>query len=68
MAPTLTPYKGPAADWSAGERLLNDVFELVRARLPELAPDDPVRESFAKVLPDVGRSLGRPLIGSVGEQ
>lgn len=47
----------------AGEQLMNDVYDLLRDRLPELPPDDPYRTLLLGVLPQFGRVLGRsPLI------
>ncbi len=38
----LTVHNGSKdQDWTAGERLLEDVFDLIQRRLPELAVDDP---------------------------
>jgi hypothetical protein len=48
-------------DLDAGDRLLNDVFDLVTRRLPELEVDDPVRRRFAAILPQLARNLGRRL-------
>jgi hypothetical protein len=61
MAPTLTTYQGAACDPNAGKRLLDDLFELIRERLPDLAPDDPCRAAFLEVMPFVAQSLGKPL-------
>lgn len=61
MPPTLVMHAGGIGqDWDAGERLMNDVYELIRSRLPGLAYDDPVREIWAAALPEFGRLLGRP--------
>lgn len=51
----------------AGQDLLEDVFDLIRRRLPALAVDDPVRIRLAKILPLLGRHLGRAPLMPVPE-
>jgi len=53
---------GARASMLDGGQLLEEVFDLIRRRLPHLRPDDPVRKEFAAVLPSVARDLGRPTV------
>ena len=63
--PVLNLQESAPESWIAGERLLEDVFDLIRRRLSGLACDDPVRFQLGAVLPSVGRHLGRPALMQV---
>lgn len=43
----------------AGEQLMNDVYDLLCDRLPELPLEDPYRWQILELLPQLGRTLGR---------
>lgn len=58
--PILSLHHGTRDDFLTGEDVLAEVFDLIRRRLPRLAPDDPVRASLAPVLPALAEQLGRP--------
>lgn len=59
QSPILTAHDG-GGEQDSGEQLLNDVFDLIRRRLPRLACDDPVRVSLTAVMPELARRLDRP--------
>jgi hypothetical protein len=58
----------PDADPDAGRQLLNDLYDLMRKRLPGVASTDPCRETLARLLPELGRQLGRPLVTIAREE
>lgn len=64
--PILTPHDGGRGEYD-GEALLNDVFDLMRRRLPHLRLDDPVRPTVAALLPHLAEALGRPAVALVQE-
>jgi hypothetical protein len=46
-----------------GEALMNEVFDLIRRRLPKIPADDPMRPRLSSLLPALGMALGRdPLV------
>lgn len=53
---------GRSAAGAAGDKLLEEVFELLCERLPSLGHDDPVRRELQPVLPELARRLGRPAV------
>lgn len=57
--PILTPHDG-GGDKYDGEMLANEIFDLIRHRLPRIAVDDPVRENVQRLLPALADALGRP--------
>jgi hypothetical protein len=64
---TLTAVPKPTGEGSdSGESLLNDVFDLIAERLPQLPLDDPTRPALAATLPLLGAGLGRPRAMLVG--
>lgn len=44
----------------SGESVLNEIFDLLRHRLPLLAATDPARPHLAALAPALGDALGRP--------
>lgn len=57
----------PPISHEFGVELLNDIFDLVTRRLPQLATDDPVRLEWAAALPELAQCLGRPTVEIVRE-
>lgn len=45
-----------------GVHLAEEMFDLMRRRLPRLADDDPMRETYQAWLPCLGSALGRPVL------
>lgn len=64
--PILTGHDGGATGEYTGEALMNEVFDLMRRRLPELLPDDPYRARLMVLLPPMGAALGRDRLVPVG--
>lgn len=63
QSPILTSLDGGAdATLYDGEELLNEVFDLMRRRLPKIPVDDPARPALTALLPALAESLGRPLV------
>jgi hypothetical protein len=60
--PILTAIDGQAgrAPQITGETVLNEVFDLVRRRLPYLSATDPARPHLAALAPALAEALGRP--------
>lgn len=48
-----------------GEALLNEVYDLMRHRLPLLSPEDAARPYLSALLPQLGVALGRPALVAV---
>jgi hypothetical protein len=48
-----------------GEALLNDVFDLIRCRLPRLPVNDPARPALTALCPMLAQALGRPSVSLV---
>lgn len=70
--PILTSHPGgrDAVEGAAkvtGESVLNEVYDLIRHRLPHLQPDDPARPYLAALGPALGEALGRPRAVAVPE-
>lgn len=66
--PILTGHDGGLGEYD-GEALANEVFDLIRRRLPRLRPEDPMRPMMAQLLPALGEALGRPpLLPVAGRQ
>lgn len=58
--PILTPHTGEEDRGSyTTNDLMNEVFDLMRRRLPKLAADDPGRRRVMALLPALGEALGR---------
>jgi len=53
-------------DPNTGAALLNDVFDLISGRLPQLPLDDPARPSLAALCPMLAQALGRPRMALIG--
>jgi len=49
--PLLTLHDGEGAGYRSGEDFLDEVFDLIRCRLPELHPSDPVRVALSRLAP-----------------
>lgn len=49
-----------------GHHLAEELFDLMRRRLPRLADDDPYRHLLMRTLPVLGEALGRPQLVPVG--
>lgn len=47
-----------------GEDLLNEVFDVMKCRVPKLQPDDPYRERLMTLIPQLAAALGRARGGS----
>lgn len=58
----LTAYDGGREGRLSGEEVLDELFDLIRLRLPRLAPEDPVHGSLSRLAPYLGQSLGRPTV------
>lgn len=58
--PILKGHDGGGEDQYDGEALANEVFDLIRRRLPRLDSEDPFRPVFCQWLPELGDALGRP--------
>jgi hypothetical protein len=59
--PILTVHPGGAGHGQVtGEAVLNEIFDLIRHRLPLLDPTDPVRPHLAALAPVLAEELGRP--------
>jgi hypothetical protein len=59
--PILTVHDGGADHGQVtGETVLNEIFDLIRHRLPLLDPTDPVRPHLAALAPVLAEGLGRP--------
>lgn len=56
---------GDACDENSGEALMNDVFDLIRRRLPSLPLEDPTRPALAALCPMLAQALGRPQVVEV---
>ncbi len=50
---------------TSGERLLNEVFDLLRRDLPRLPLDDPTRPPLTALMPELARTLGRSTLSAV---
>ncbi len=48
-----------------GGSVLNEILDLVCARLPHIPADDPVRPHLAALAPLLGRELGHPPLRAV---
>lgn len=59
--PILTPHDGCGEHYD-GENLMNEIFDLIRRRLPLLPPGDPVRRVMHALLPRLAVALGRPRV------
>jgi hypothetical protein len=57
--PILTPHDGGGDDYD-GAALAEEIFDLLRSRLPRLASEDPVRALVQPLLPALGEALGHP--------
>lgn len=57
--PILTPIDGGGESQYTGVTLLNEVYDLIRRRLPKLSPDDPHRAVLSWLLTQLGPRLGR---------
>lgn len=66
--PILTPHDGGAenANYSTDD-LMNEVFDLMRRRLPRLNAGDPGRARLMALLPQIGAALGRDQVVPVPE-
>ncbi len=62
----LTAVPQPIGSHGVGERLLNDVFDLICERLPTLPLEDPARPALTALVPMLGQALGRPRVVRVG--
>src|SRR5436305_1230704 len=51
---------GRGADMVTGETVLNEVFDLIRLRLPFIGASDPARPYLAALAPALAEALGRP--------
>lgn len=56
----LRSYDGGGEGVLSGNEVLNEVYDLLRRRLPDLSPDDPARPALAATLTDLAPMLGRP--------
>lgn len=65
--PLLHALEGHGEPSLDGLALLEDVYDLMRRRLPQLDPDDPVRLRLQPLLPALGHALGRPRLTRVGD-
>lgn len=65
--PILTAHKGGHSDEITGETVLNEVFDLLRHRLPHVAASDPARPHLVALAPLLGDALGRPRAVAVPE-
>lgn len=67
--PILTGHDGGKRDDDAltGEHVLNEIYDLIRRRLPLIPLDDPARTCLAALAPALGESLGRPRAVAVPE-
>ena len=61
---TLTAPTG--VDPNTGAALLNDVFDLLSSRLPQLPLGDPARPALAALCPMLAQALGRPRARLIG--
>ncbi len=61
QGPILRSHDG-GGDHYDGESLANDVYDLMRRKLPLLAEDDPLRPAFSESLTSLSVLLGRPLL------
>lgn len=64
--PNLTPLEG-GGDGYDGMTLMNEVFDLMRRRLPRLRLDDPQRPVVSEFLVALGPRLGRDPLVAVRE-
>jgi hypothetical protein len=58
--PILTVHDGQSDSGITGEFVLNEIFDLIRRRLPMLPATDPARPHLAALAPALGDALGRP--------
>jgi len=64
----LTAYDGNREGLlSGGKEVVDEIYDLIRARLPRLAADDPVRRSLSRVAPGLAEALDRPVVEIVRE-
>lgn len=63
----LTTYDGGRTDQRTGRDVVEEVYDLLRHRLPDLSPDDPARPALAATLTDLAPMLGRPTAEIVRE-
>lgn len=66
--PLIAVIEGEQADrLYACEDLWGEAFDLMRRRLPDVDPSDPLRPATAAFLADLGRRLGRDRLVAVPE-
>lgn len=65
--PILTPLDGGGAKEYDGDDLMNEVFDLMRHRLPRLRMTDPHRPVVSEFLAALGPRLGRDRLVAVQE-
>jgi len=65
--PILTPLEGGSDEYT-GEQLAGEMFDLIRRRLPLIAPGDHVGETIRRLVPALGAALGRPRLLPVEER
>lgn len=65
--PLMRGLEGGRQGGLTGQDLLEEVFDLIRRRLPLLADDDPVRGSLSATLTALAPELGRPRVMPVPE-
>lgn len=53
---------GEGGDPYTGVDLVEEMYDLVRRRLPHLTLDDPLRPTVSQWLPLLGDALGRPAV------
>lgn len=56
---------GKGRDEVTGESVLNEVYDLLRRRLPSVDPSDRLRPTLMRFLPLLGEALGRPRLVEV---
>lgn len=59
QGPILRGHDGEGEQPYDGEALANEVFDLLRRRLPSLPLTDPLRSVLYQMLPALGSALGR---------
>jgi len=52
----------------SGEQLANDVYDLIRTRMPQVGLDDPLRATLERTMPALGEALGMPVDEAPGSE
>jgi hypothetical protein len=66
---TFTVHDGSdGVEMLSGEDVLDEIYDLIAARLPQMAIDDPVRACLMRLAPVLGSSVGRPPVRLLGPE